>query len=149
MGRCEPTTGIEPFGRLEPHGLAPEPSRSADRLFGVVDNGSSPRGDPAEPRWHQVDSRRQVVPTPVHARWLHQVAISCSRIQRQGLTPNDFANVEAVPRRWALYEDLSHQCSTPFQWQFDRLQLTPLLANIAAHQKRLAIAPFHRAEEAA
>ena len=44
MGRCEAKTGIAPFGRLVEQVLAQEPYRSAERLFWVVDNGSSHRG---------------------------------------------------------------------------------------------------------
>jgi hypothetical protein len=149
MGRGAPTTGIEPFGRLGPQVLAQEPYRSADRLFWIVDNGLSPRGDTAKHRLHQADSRLQVVHTPVHARWLNQVEIYFSIIQRKVLTPNDFANLEAVQLRLALYEDLSNQCPTPFQWKFDHIQLTTLLAKIAAHQQLLAVAQLHRSEEAA
>jgi DDE superfamily endonuclease len=149
MGRCEPPTGIEPLGRLVHPVLAQEPYRSADRLCWIVDNGSSHRGDTAMHRLPQVDSRLQVVHTPVHASWLNQVEISFSIIQRKVLTPNDFANLEAVQLRLAWYEDLSNQCPTPFQWKFDRIQLTTLLAKIEAHQTRLAAAQLHRSEEAA
>jgi hypothetical protein len=149
IGRCEPTTGIEPFGRLVYQVLAQEPYGSADRLFWIVDNGSSHRGDTAEHRLQHVDSRIQVVHTPVYASWLNQVEIYFSSIQWKVLTPNDFANLEAVQLRLALYEDLSNQCPTPFQWKFDRLQLTTLLAKIEAHQKRLVAAQLHRSEEAA
>jgi hypothetical protein len=71
MGRCDPTTGIEPFGRLVNQVLAEEPYRSAERLFWIVDNGSSPRGETAKRRLHQVDSRIILVHTPVHASWLN------------------------------------------------------------------------------
>jgi hypothetical protein len=149
IGRCEPTTGIEPFGRLVHQVLAQEPYQSADRLFWIVDNGSSHRGDTAKHRLHQVDSRIQVVHTPVHASWLNQVEIYFSIIQRKVLTPNDFANLEAIQLRLALYEDLSNQCPTPFQWKFDRIQLTTLLAKIEAQQKLLTAAQLHCSEEAA
>ena len=150
MGRCEPTTGIAPFGRLVHQVLAQEPSRSADRLCWIVDHGSSHRGDTAKHRLHQADSRIPVVHTPVHASWLNQVELYVSIIPRKGLTPNDFATLEAVQLRLAsLYEDSSNQCPTPFQWTFDRLQLTTLLATIAADQQRLAAGQLHRAEEAA
>jgi hypothetical protein len=65
MGRCEPTTGIEPFGRLVHQVLAQEPYRSAERLFWIVDNGSSHRGETAKQRLRQVDSRIHVLHTPV------------------------------------------------------------------------------------
>jgi DDE superfamily endonuclease len=67
MGRCEATTGIEPLGRLVNQVLAAEPYASAERLFWIVDNGSSPRGATAKKRLHQVDGRIMVVHTPVHA----------------------------------------------------------------------------------
>src|SRR5207245_3615574 len=40
MGRCESTTGIEPFGRLVTQVMTTEPYASAERVFWVVDNGS-------------------------------------------------------------------------------------------------------------
>ena len=44
FGRCEPSTGIEPFGRLVAQVMTVEPYASAERVFWVVDNGSSHRG---------------------------------------------------------------------------------------------------------
>jgi hypothetical protein len=114
-----------------------------------VDHGSSHRGDTAKPRWRQVDSRIQVLHTPVHASGLNQVGISFSIIPRKLLTPHDFAHVEAVRLRLAFYEDLSNQSPTPFQWKFDRSKLTILLANIEAHQQRLVTDQLHCSEEAA
>src|SRR4030095_8472620 len=90
MGRCELTTGIEPFGRLVKQVLAEEPYRSGERLFWFVDNGSSHRGAASQQRLRQVDSRIILVHTPVHASWLHQVEIYFSILQRKALIPNDF-----------------------------------------------------------
>lgn len=45
FGRLEPTTGIAPFERLVSQVMAQEPYRSARRVFWIVDNGSSHRGD--------------------------------------------------------------------------------------------------------
>ena len=138
MGRCEATTGIEPFGRLVKQVLAEEPYRPGERLFWVVDNGSSHRGAAAKQRLRQVDSRIILVHTPVHASWLNQVEIYFSIIQRKVLTPNDFADLAALRLRLALYEELSNQHPTPFQWKFDRTKLTALLAKIEARQRALA-----------
>ena len=149
MGRCEPTTGIEPFGRLVTQVLAEEPYHSAERLFWIVDNGSSHRGAAAKQRLCQVDSRIILVHTPIHASWLNQVEIYFSIIQRKVLTPNDFADLEALRLRLALYEALSNQSPTPFQWKFDRTQLTAVLAKIEARQMALAKAQCPRIEEAA
>ena len=149
MGRCESTTGIKPFGRLVNQVLAAEPYRSAERLFWIVDNGSSHRGETAKRRLRQVDARIILVHTPVHASWLNQVEIYFSIIQRKVLTPNDFANLDAIRLRLALYEELSNQRPTPFQWKFDRTKLLALLAKIEAHQQFLADAKLHSSEKAA
>jgi len=137
MGRCEATTGIEPFGRLVAQVLAQEPYRSAKRLFWIVDNGSSHRGEAARNRLRKVDPRIILVHTPVHASWLNQVEIYFSIIQRKVLTPNDFPSLDAVRMRLALYESLSNQSPKPFAWKFNRNQLAALLARIAAHEKLL------------
>jgi hypothetical protein len=149
IGRCEPTTGIEPFGRLVHQVLAEEPYRSGERLFWIVDNGSSHRGAAAKQRLCQVDARIILVHTPVHASWLNQVEIYCSIIQRKVLTPNDVADLEAIRLRLALDAELSNQRPTPFQWKFDRTQLTALLAKIEARHMALAEAQCTRLEEAA
>jgi hypothetical protein len=149
MGRGEPTTGIEPLGRLVPQVVAQAPSRAADRLFCIVDKGSSPRGATAKYRLPQVDSRILVVPPPIHASWLNQVEISCSSMQRTVLTPHDFAALEAVRLRLAWDERLSNQSPTPFQWKFDRTNLATRLAKIEVHHTRLTAAQLNGSEEAA
>jgi hypothetical protein len=138
MGRCEAKTGIVPFGRLVEQVLALEPYCSAERLFWVVDNGSSHRGEAAARRLRGVDARIILVHTPVHASWLNQVEIYFSIIQRKVLTPNDFADLEALRLRLALYEALSNCSPKPFAWKFTRAKLVELMARIETHEKILA-----------
>ncbi len=149
IGRCEATTGIVPFGRLVNQVLAEEPYRSGERLFWIVDNGSSHRGETARQRLHQLDPRIILVHTPVHASWLNQVEIYFSIIQRKVLTPNDFANLEAIRLRLAMYEKLSNQSPTPFQWQFDRTKLIALLTKIETRHRALAEAQRNYLDQAA
>ena len=149
MGRCEPKTGIVPFGRLVKQVLTEEPYRSGKRLFWIVDNGSSHRGEAAKKRLRQVDPRIILVQTPVHASWLNQVEIYFSIIQRKVLTPNGFADLEAIRLRLALYEELSNQNPMPFQWKFDRTKLTALLAKIEARHRAPADAQLTSLEKAA
>jgi transposase len=149
IGRCEPKTGIVPFGRLVNQVLAEEPYRSGERLFWIVDNGSSHRGVAAKKRLRQVDSRIILVHTPVHASWLNQVEIYFSIIQRKVLTPNDFTDLEAIRLRLAFYEELSNQSPTPFRWKFDRTQLTTLLSKIEARHMALADVQCNYQEAAA
>jgi len=94
MGRCEPATGIEPFGRLVTQVMAQKPYRRAIRVFWIVDNGSSHRGEAAVRRWAQAYANLIVVHTPVHASWLNQVEIYFSIVQRKVLTPNDFRQLD-------------------------------------------------------
>jgi hypothetical protein len=66
------------------------------------------------------------------------VEISFSIVHPKVLRPNDFADLEAVRLRLALYEELSNRHPTPFQWKFDRTTLLAWLAKIEAHQQCLA-----------
>jgi hypothetical protein len=75
MGRCEAKTGIEPFGRLVDQVMAAEPYCQAERVFWVVDNGSSHRGEASVQRLLKAHPRATLVHTPVHASWLNQVEI--------------------------------------------------------------------------
>jgi len=134
MGRCESSTGIEPFGRLVTQVMEQPPYSQAERVFWVVDNGSSHRGQAAAIRLQEAYANLIVVHTPVHASWLNQVEIYFSIVQRKVLTPNDFTDLEAIEQRLLFYEELTNQQPQPFQWKFDRVALTQLLAQLAAKQ---------------
>ena len=133
MGRCEKRTGIRPFGRLVNQILKCEPYCDADRLFLVVDNGSSHRGQRSVERLRKRDKRIILVHTPVHASWLNQVEIYFSIIQRKVLTPNDFANLQAIKVRLALYEELTNRQPKPFAWRFTRQDLQEWLKRASPH----------------
>jgi hypothetical protein len=101
FGRCEPATGIEPFGRLVTQVMTTEPYASARRVFWVVDNGSSHRGQAAARRLQGAWPTLHLVHLPIHASWLNQVEVYFSVIQRKILTPSDFGSLaEAKPRCW-------------------------------------------------
>jgi hypothetical protein len=134
MGRCEPSTGIEPFGRLVTQVMGQEPYRSAERVFWVVDNGSSHRGQAAVRRLMEAYANAILVHTPVHASWLNQVEIYFSLVQRKVLTPNDFASLAEVEQRLRLYEELCNQRPRPFQWKFTREKLMQFLARLEARR---------------
>jgi hypothetical protein len=133
MGRCERRTGIRPFGRMVTQILNREPYCDAERLFMVVDNGSSHRGKRSVERMHRRDKRIILVHTPVHASWLNQVETYFSIIQRKVLTPNDFPNLNAIRLRLALYEELTNRQPKPFAWKFTRQDLTDWLKRASPH----------------
>jgi transposase len=65
FGRCEATTGIEPFRRLVEQVMTAQPYASADRVFWIVDNGSSHRGQAAIDRLAEQFPNAVMVHTPV------------------------------------------------------------------------------------
>ena len=67
FGRCESSTGIEPFGRLVAQVMTAEPYSSAKRVFWVVDNGSSHRGKASVDRLQGQWPTLRLVHLPVHA----------------------------------------------------------------------------------
>ena len=128
IGRCEATTGIAPFDRLVDQVMAQEPYRSAPRVFWVVDNGSSHRGDAAAERLRARHPNLVLVHLPTHASWLNQIEIFFSIVQRKVLTPNDFPDLAAVEARLAAFEALYNDTATPFHWRFTRQDLDDRLA---------------------
>jgi hypothetical protein len=133
MGRCERRTGIRPFGRMVTQILKQEPYCDAERLFVVVDNGSSHRGKRSVERMRRRDKRIILVHTPVHASWLNQVEIYFSIIQRKVLTPNEFPNLNSIRLRLALYEELTNRQPKPFAWKFTRQDLMNWLRRASPH----------------
>ena len=133
LGRCEKKTGIKPFGRLVSDVLRHPTYEDATRLFFIVDNGSSHRGEASVQRMRRRDKRIILVHTPIHASWLNQVEIYFSIIQRKVLTPNDFANLEAIRIRLRLYEELSNRTPSPFAWKFSRQDLLDWLQRASPH----------------
>jgi len=73
FGRCEPRTGKAAFGRLVDQVMEQELYRSARRVFWIVDNGSSHRGQRAADELRARHPRVVIVHTPVHASWLNQI----------------------------------------------------------------------------
>ena len=133
VGRCEKKTGIKPFGLLVDQVLEQDPYKDATQLFFIVDNGSSHRGQASVERMRRRDTRIVLVHTPIHASWLNQVEIYFSIIQRKVLTPNDFAKLEAIRVRLALYEELSNRTPKPFAWKFTRQDMLNWLKRASPH----------------
>lgn len=131
FGRCELQTGIEAFDRLVNQVMSEEPYRSAHRVFWVVDNGSSHRGDRCVHRLQSKWPNLIVVHTPVHASWLNQIEIFFSVIQRKVLTPNDFADLQDVESRLLRFQNHYEQVAQPFHWKFTRRDLERLLQRVA------------------
>jgi hypothetical protein len=133
FGCCRVTSGIEPFNRLIDQVMTCEPYASARRVFWVVDNGSSHRGqasiDRLESRWPTL----RLIHLPLHASWLNQVEIYFSVVQRKVLAPNDFRDLAEVEGCLLAFQQHYEQIATPFEWKFTKDDLNALLERIAAH----------------
>ena len=138
FGRCERKTGIVPFGRLVAQIMRQQPYRSARRVFWIVDNGSSHRGQRAAARLRAKWPNIILVHTPVHASWLNQIEVYFSIVQRKLLTPNDFANLAALRDQLMRFQQRYQQSAKPFEWTFTRSDLDVLLEKLKQNSHRLA-----------
>ena len=118
FGRCEATTGIDPFNRLIDQVVTTEPYASARRVFWVVDNGSSHRGQASIDRLQHRWPALRLIHLPVHASWLNQVEIYFSVVQRKVVSPNDFHTLDEVESRLLDFQQYYEQIATPFEWKF-------------------------------
>ncbi len=132
FGRLEQSNGIEPFHRLVAHVMRREPYASARRVFWIVDQGSSHRPTTFPERLRNQFRNAVGVSLPVHASWLNQIEIYLSILQRKGLTPNDFPNLDAVKIRIQEFARLYNRRAKPFNWNFTRTELRELADRLDA-----------------
>ncbi len=133
-GRCESKNGIEPFRRLVEQVMREEPYSSAERVFWIVDNGSSHRGERSVKRLQGEWPNLRLVHLPTHASWLNQIEIYFSVVQRKVLTPNDFASIEVLAERLVAFQERYERVAEPFAWKFTRHDLDRLLSRLSEHQ---------------
>lgn len=133
FGRCEDTTGIVPFGRLVEQVMTIEPYVSAKRVFWVVDNGSSHRGQASVRRLEGEWPTLRLIHLPVHASWLDQAEIYFSIVDRKVVNPNHFVDTDHIAERLAAFEARYNALAEPFDWTFGRDDLDKLLARLERH----------------
>jgi hypothetical protein len=130
FGRCERKTGIAPFDRLVAQVMGQPPYRDARRVFWIMDNGSSHRGEASVQRLRTAFPTLVPVHGPVHASWLNQIEIYFSILQRKALTPNDFSSLADVEDRLLGFERYYESIAAPFDWRFTRDDLDALLSRL-------------------
>lgn len=135
FGRCDTTTGIAAFTALVDLVMSREPYASAKRVFWIVDNGSSHRGQVAIDRLAAQYRNAIMIHTPVHASWLNQVEIYFSIIQRKVLSPNDFTDLNAVEQRLLAFEDRYNATTIPFKWKYTTADLNRHLERLDQHEQ--------------
>jgi hypothetical protein len=130
FGRCEQTTGIQPFQRLVSEVMSQPPYCRARRVFWIVDNGSSHRGQPCLRRLQAAFPNLVAVHTPIHASWLNQIEIYFSIVQRKALTPNAFSSRTEVEQRLLGFQRYYENIAKPFEWKFTRADLAELMKKL-------------------
>lgn len=138
FGRCETTTGIAPFNRLVEQVMTRPPYNDARRVFWIVDNGSSHRGQASITRLKRLFPRLTLVHGPVHASWLNQIEIYFSIVQRKVLTPNDFSGLDQLAERLLDFQYYWESSAKPFQWKFTKADLDALIIKLSVPRNAAA-----------
>jgi hypothetical protein len=145
FGRLEPTTGIAPFGRLVAQVMTTEPYASARRVFWIVDNGSSHRGQASVRRLEGAWNNLHLIHLPIHASWLNQIEInrpsglyqasgtglSCCFRRRMWLSMLAMtrawrATSVSQPRAWASSRSVLTSASWAWSWGRNSVVVTKL-----------------------
>lgn len=130
LGQIAPKTGIEPFSDLVAHVMTTEPYASADRVFWVVDNGSSHNGQASIERMRNAWPTATLVHLPVHASWLNQVEIYFSILQRKAIKPGDFRDLDDLADRVLGFQHHYNATATAFDWRYTRADLNNYLRRL-------------------
>lgn len=138
FGRCEAKTGIKAFDGLVRDVMMQEPYASARRVFWIVDNGSSHRGQAAIQRLKAQWPKLVLVHLPVHASWLNQIEIYFSVLQRKVLTPNDFNSLEDLAQTILEFRKRYERTAKPFEWKFTKDDLSKLMKKLSSQSNSLA-----------
>lgn len=131
FGRLADSTGIEPFGRLVDQVMQQPPYCSAQRVFWIVDGGSSHHPHTAAARLQGPYPNITVVHTPTHASWLNQVEIYFSILQRKALTPMDADDRVKLAERILCFQEYYNRTAKPFNWKFTRHDLQQRLRAVS------------------
>lgn len=131
FGDCKAKSGIEAFDHLVGNVMTQQPYASARRVFWIVDNGSSHRGQTSINRIQSKWPKAVLVHLPVHASWLNQIEIYFSILQRKVLTPNNFSSLEDLASTINEFQQRYERTATPFEWKFTKQDLSKLIKKIS------------------
>ena len=137
FGLCCRSTGIDSFHELVDLVMRQPPYQTARRVFWIVDNGSSHRGQTSIDRLKSWYPNAILVHTPIHASWLNQIEIYFSILQRKALTPNDFDDLQQLEKTILDFQYIYEKAAKPFEWKFSREDLRNVLAKLNSIHDRL------------
>jgi hypothetical protein len=138
FGETSAKTGIEPFEAALERVLRARPYRDADRLFLIVDNGSSHHPSTSPTRLREKFPNLTTVHLPVHSSWLNQIEIYFSIVHRKALTPLDLESLAALEQRLKWFAWHYNRFAEPFRWNYTREKLEKLIERLSTHEDFLA-----------
>jgi len=130
FGRCEQRSGIESFHRLVSQVMERQPYRRAERVFWIMDNGSSHRGAKSAERLTGKWDNIVPVHLPVHAGWLNQIEIYFSIIQRRD-PKRLFLTYRGRGTPLMGFQQRYCEVAEPFEWRFTRKDLDRLMERLS------------------
>ena len=136
--RVEPTTGIEPFGRLVEQVMSTEPYASAKTVYWSSTTAPRTRQDVGQ-RMQERWANARLIHLPVHASSLNQIELYFSILQRKALTPNDLPTLDALAERVLGFGEQYRQIARSFEWTFTRHKLNELIDRIDRNEPQLAL----------
>jgi hypothetical protein len=133
-GETSAHTGIVPFESALANVVTQRPYAAAERIFLIVDNGSSHHPSTSPARIRRQFPPVEVVHLPVHSSWLNQIELYFSIVQRKALTPADFESVAALDQRLRWFQWDYNQRAEPFRWNYTRADLERYLERLTQKQ---------------
>jgi transposase len=143
-GAVHDRNDIETFERTLGHCLAQPHYAAAERVFLIVDNGSSHHPSTSPARIQAQYPQVTTVHLPTHSSWLNQIELYFSILHRKALTPCDFPSVAALRERLYGFQHVYNQRAEPFRWQYTRTHLEAYMERLALHEERFAEAAVLR-----
>lgn len=141
-GETSSSNGIEPFERVLRHCLEMRYAE-AERVFLIVDNGSSHHPSTSPARLGKRFPKVTAVHLPVHSSWLNQKEIYLSILKRKALQPADFADLGQLSRRIAAFQSYYNTWAEPFRWRYTQADLAKYLERLARHDPTFRAPPRH------
>lgn len=137
-GEVHANNGIETFERTLTHCLQQPECAAAERVFLIVDNGSSHHPSTSPARIQAQHPQVTVVHLPTHSSWLNQIELYFSILHRKALTPADFPSVAALQMRIYQFQYAYNQRAEPFRWHYTRTDLEAYIERLAVHETLFA-----------
>jgi transposase len=121
-------SGIDPFMNLIDKLLENEKYRQAQRLFFVVDNGSSHAREKFQARLNERYPSEEypemiAVHTPKHASWLNQVELFFSIIGRKSIQKFECRERQQMVDHIAQFVERYNKSATAFKWNYTKADL--------------------------